>query len=658
LQTQTKREIIVPGGRDQKYLLLHLQIIGYQEFPYTGGNKLKNLSARGGKDEREVEREYWVRLGGVDKKLLGDDNLAIFHVHYKGNWHPVPQYRDRSVITQVNVRHTTKLRQKAFHIKCQDLNKWREKHGTSVLPGIPAAGWKWQEQPNVSIAMHKMLSKAEGCTKKVRSLDLTATIPRIDVYSRKALIWAVQKYQGGKVPDLPNAVNDGALLQSLLQNFGWEVDFVPNVKLEEAHESLTNFMDLVELSEDSCLFAFIGHGIEVNGKNYLVPCDAKLGERDYRGKVDDFEMDLMQKCFPFEHVTRKFAERVTQIRNKGMPTPPTIFILDCCRDNFADAGSAGVNRSIFGAQSKPESGIRCDVDNSIVIFSTTSGQTASDGKAGKGGPFMRAFTEAAEVPEVTLDDILRQTRQALELSTQDGARYQMAPSIDLLKQKFYFIPPQMMGAAGGESTPPTPISAGSAGSRASWNQSRILDQEGDKFWKEYFQESQLVEWSLFAFALQESFPFIQDDASLALILERLDVTKDGKISDVEFNIWTKMDGLEGACRKALQRKPAQAQSVKTRVEKGMCPTCCETVFDDEPRRNESGVYYHEKCRAKSKTCRTTEVTPETSPRLQTPVMALPVCVCKREHTYPNCSHTQLCVRTLAHTRTCVCMRVR
>jgi uncharacterized caspase-like protein len=39
-------------------------------------------------------------------------------------------------------------------------------------------------------------------------------------------------------------------------------------------------MELVELlpGEDACMFAFIGHGIEVQGTNYLVPCDATLGE--------------------------------------------------------------------------------------------------------------------------------------------------------------------------------------------------------------------------------------------------------------------------------------------------------------------------------------------------------------------------------------------
>jgi hypothetical protein len=84
------------------------------------------------------------------------------------------------------------------------------------------------------------------------------------------------------------------------------------MSLDEARESITKFMELVELpDEDACMFAFIWHGIEVRGKNYLVPCDATLGEQDYRGKIDKFEFELMPtpKCFPLEQVTRKFAQR-------------------------------------------------------------------------------------------------------------------------------------------------------------------------------------------------------------------------------------------------------------------------------------------------------------------------------------------------------------
>lgn len=63
--------------------------------------------------------------------MMGDDKLAIFHVHYEGRFHPVPDKRDRSVIKQIDVRHTTVVREKAYHIKCKDLNKWREKHGAA-----------------------------------------------------------------------------------------------------------------------------------------------------------------------------------------------------------------------------------------------------------------------------------------------------------------------------------------------------------------------------------------------------------------------------------------------------------------------------------------------------------------------------------------------
>ena len=502
-------------------------VIGFQEFPYTRGNKLVG-------NEREIERELWVKFDGVDKKLAGNDELGIFHVHFAGKWHPVPDLRDRSVITQINARHTTKIKNQAFHKKCQDLNKLREKYGKEVS-GIPKEGWKWKERPDVVPAMHAVLNKAEKCTRQVRSFSIDVSIPG-GSSSGRALIWANTKYEGEKVPELPNAVSDGIRLCDMLRSFDWEVEFIADADKEKALKSLSEFVHSLEDTEDDSLFGFVGHGVELKWKNYLVPRDARLGERQYRTEAD-FEDDVNSYCIPFSRV----SSRLAVIRNDKETPPHSLFMLDCCRNSFDSI--QGTTRSIPGPQSAPAQ-IQNDVKNSITIYSTTSGNTAADGKAGQGGPFMCAFTEAAKKPGLLLESILKETRAAVQNSCG-----QMAPNTSLLTSDFYFSPPV--------STPSTPFSPSSPGSRYSWSSASandIVNPEAQAFWKESFTGESVVDIRTFAAALKQEFTFIQEAAGAAdLIMREMDVDKSGSITLMEFNIFTRKVGLESACRQVVER---------------------------------------------------------------------------------------------------------
>jgi len=520
------------------------QIIGFGEFPYADRFK-RDLKG----DDREVAREYWIRLDQpvTDQKLGGDDNLIIFHVHYAGKWHPVSRYRDRSVITQVNVRHTTEIKKKAYHVKCRDLNKLRERHGTSVLEEIPKEGWKWRQQPELSRAMYTVLMRAEECTTLTRSLSIGLSPPGF-YDSRKALIWAVTKYDGERVPNLPNAIGDGSRLMSMLQEWGWDVEICTDVTLRDAKESLSEFVDSVKDSDSTSLFAFVGHGVELKGKNYLVPRDAMRIDRDYRGNEIDLEDDLDQMCIPFSFVEKRFAV----IRNGSMEnTPPTIFLLDCCRNNLVE--STGISRCIAGLKtSNPAGPGKSDVVNSILIFSTTAGNTAADGEAGKGGPFMRAFTSWARVPGLVLDDILMETRRVVKENTKQGSSCQIAPHISQLEEKFYFCPP----ATGGESTPCSPLSTLSQD--AVWNVEQdspktpmITNLEARAFWEEVFPHQDQVPMRLFVKALKDEFPFLQD-VEHDQFQDAIDVVPDGNITQIEFNVFTWKLGFEGAFRKTFE----------------------------------------------------------------------------------------------------------
>jgi hypothetical protein len=407
-----------------------VRVIGYNEFPYT---------RRQPKDEWELEREIWLDLGALGPAAAGPHKLGILHVHYAAPWSDDRSKRDRSVITQVNVRHTTESPQKDFRLKSQQLNKWREDHGRSMAK-LPKGGWHWQnaagENEDKKLQMlRKLLRKAEESTTLVRALTFSAaqhdrreTSPALQ---RSALIVAVSEYECDNVANLTNPIIDAAKLKAVLDQLGWHVEMAVDLGLRDMERKIKKFADGKATGESDCLLAFVGHGIEINGRNYLVTADSKL-EREYDDEAE-FEKDVKRTCLEFEDVQVMFKKA------RGSALGVILFVLDCCRSGFHT--NVGRGRSVaarFMSRAAESSQIRAGFHNSHIIYSTTSGNVATDGAKGKGGPFMAVFTQEIRSGE-ELTAIMRATRRGLRESAPELC--QLAPDNSLLEREFYFGPP-------------------------------------------------------------------------------------------------------------------------------------------------------------------------------------------------------------------------
>ena len=94
---------------------------------------------------------------------------------------------------------------------------------------------------------------------------------------RVALVLGNAAYQN--VARLPNPVNDGAVIAATLKNAGFDVvDSRHDLPAAETRRALRDFADRAR-DADIAVVYYAGHGIEVDGTNYLIPVDAKL-ERD------------------------------------------------------------------------------------------------------------------------------------------------------------------------------------------------------------------------------------------------------------------------------------------------------------------------------------------------------------------------------------------
>lgn len=209
---------------------------------------------------------------------------------------------------------------------------------------------------------------------------------------RVALVIGNSAYKS--VPRLANPVNDAALVGGMFKKAGFDsVEIKLDVSAADMRRSLRDFANRTRDAEVAVVY-YAGHGIELDGNNYLIPTDATL-ETD--GDVLDETVALDRALFA--------VEPAKQLR---------LVILDACRDNpFAKTMKRTVAaRAIGRGLAKVES----TSPNTMIAFAAKAGSTASDGDS-KNSPFAAALVERLPTPGLDLrkafgfvrDDVLKNT---------------------------------------------------------------------------------------------------------------------------------------------------------------------------------------------------------------------------------------------------------
>ncbi|MBV9561205.1 MAG: caspase family protein [Bradyrhizobium sp.] len=214
---------------------------------------------------------------------------------------------------------------------------------------------------------------------------------------RVALVLANANYQNAG--QLANPVNDGALMADTFRNAGFDVvDARFNLTALDTRRTLREFADRAQ-DADIAIVYYAGHGLEVDGQNYLIPVDARL-ERD---------TDVFDEAFSLDRVMVA-VEPAKQLR---------LVILDACRDNpFAKSMKRTVATRAVGlglAKIEPSS------PNTLVAYSARAGSTAQDG-AGRNSPFTIALARHLPTPGLDVrkafgfvrDDVLKATANRQE----------------------------------------------------------------------------------------------------------------------------------------------------------------------------------------------------------------------------------------------------
>jgi uncharacterized caspase-like protein len=244
------------------------------------------------------------------------------------------------------------------------------------------------------------------------ALMLAATLAHPAAAHRVALVIGNSGYQN--TTPLKNPVNDAADIAAALKRLDFEVIEGNDLDYGGLRTKVREYSDRLA-GASVALFFYAGHGIQVAGKNYLVPVDSRLqseADLDF-GTVD---LDLVLRSMEREPRTN-------------------IVFLDACRDNPLAATLArrmGTRSASIGRGLAPvQSGV-----GTLIAFATQPGNVALDGD-GRNSPFTAALLKSIDRPGLPLGEVMIAVRNEVLRST-NGKQVPWEHSS--LTGQFYFAP--------------------------------------------------------------------------------------------------------------------------------------------------------------------------------------------------------------------------
>ncbi len=190
-----------------------------------------------------------------------------------------------------------------------------------------------------------------------------------------------------------NSANDARLMAEKLKSLGFEVFAFYDVSQRKMKHAVLDFADtLREGGKDTVAFVFYaGHGVQVNGENYLIPVDEQIeSERD----VDIDAVSL--------------ASIMTVLQSTETRT--SIVVLDACRGNpFGYARGAGGGLAKVDAWS-----------GGLVAFSASPGTVAPDAPAGSNSPYTAALAQTMAEQGLKIEDVFKKVHTAVSEKTHGG----------------------------------------------------------------------------------------------------------------------------------------------------------------------------------------------------------------------------------------------
>jgi hypothetical protein len=213
---------------------------------------------------------------------------------------------------------------------------------------------------------------------------------------RVALVIGNGKYVNAN--PLPNPPNDARAIANKLSDIGFDVAFGQDLDRAGMERLVRDFLHKVGPAKVALLY-YAGHGLQVDGRNYLVPIDAKL----------EAPSDLNYETIKLDDI----------LDNLNEPSRANIIILDACRDNpLARSFAARLGASRSTAVATGLAGYSTLGTGTLIAFSTAPGQVALDGD-GVNSPFTQALVKHLATPGLEVRQMLTRVRDDVARATRD-----------------------------------------------------------------------------------------------------------------------------------------------------------------------------------------------------------------------------------------------
>ncbi len=224
----------------------------------------------------------------------------------------------------------------------------------------------------------------------------SSAVPKAAVLGhRVALVIGNSKYLYAN--KLPNPANDAADISQVLRKLGFDVIEGLNLDRRGMEDKIRAFGRKLEAGADLALLFYAGHGMQVGGRNFLIPVDAKL-ERSGDLTLDTIELGQILAQMEAE-------KRVNLI------------FLDACRDNplaRSFARSLGTRSASVGSGLAPvQSAI-----GTMIAYATQPDNVALDGE-GRNSPFTTALLKYIATPRLEIGSIMKRVRADVIATTRE-----------------------------------------------------------------------------------------------------------------------------------------------------------------------------------------------------------------------------------------------
>ena len=261
--------------------------------------------------------------------------------------------------------------------------------------------------------------------RKLLAAAIAATVPCVMVAAeaRVALVIGNDEYK--TLTNLNNAVRDARAMAAKLTELGFDTTLKENVGERDLHRALQEYETALKRSDVGLVY-YAGHGVEVEGENYLIPADAEI----------EAEVDLRSEALN--------TEEILKVMQQGN-SPLNIMILDACRDNPLPEAS----RSASSARGLALEVVPAGVRGTAILFAAAPGKKAQDGPPGGHGIFTSELLNALDQSGLTLEQVFKRVNRGVAKRTNDEQR---PWSLTSMEGDFYFRPDD--GSVVAEPEPP------------------------------------------------------------------------------------------------------------------------------------------------------------------------------------------------------------